>query len=136
MKTIRIRRQLFLFCVGLLALSLLILTLGSPTYGKDPRKTLVVVTTKEEAVTLDPQVSFDGQSPLIWRGVYEPLLNLKRNTFEVIPGLAKRWKVSPDGLVYTLYFQQGVTFHDGTPFTAESVKFTMERSMGLGKAGS
>ena len=103
--------------------------------AKDHKKTLLVVSVKE-AVTMDPQVSFDGQSPVIWRAVYEPLLNLKEDTYEVIPGLAKRWEISPDGLVYTFHLQQGVKFHDGTPFTADCVKFTLERSKTLGKAGA
>lgn len=46
------------------------------------------------------------------------------------PSLAESWTISDDGLVYTFNLRQGVTFHNGYPFTAEDVKFTWERGTG------
>jgi peptide/nickel transport system substrate-binding protein len=43
-----------------------------------------------------------------------------------IPALAERWEVSPDGLLYTFHLRQGVRWHDGVPFTAEDVLFTVK----------
>lgn len=40
------------------------------------------------------------------------------------PELAKDWDISDDGLTYTFYLHEGVTFHDGEPLTAEDVEFT------------
>lgn len=45
----------------------------------------------------------------------------------VVPHLATEWEVADDGLTYTLELQEGVEFHDGTPFDAEAVVFTFER---------
>jgi peptide/nickel transport system substrate-binding protein len=42
-----------------------------------------------------------------------------------IPDLAEGWRVSSDGLVYTFHLREGVTWHDGEPFTAADVAFTM-----------
>jgi len=42
-----------------------------------------------------------------------------------VPDLAESWEVSEDGLTYTFTLRQGVTWHDGEPFTAEDVAFTM-----------
>ena len=43
----------------------------------------------------------------------------------VIPALAERWELSPDGLVYTFYLRQDVRWHDGIPFTADDVLYTV-----------
>ena len=48
---------------------------------------------------------------------------------QVIPRLAERWDYDPNTLTYTFYLAQGVTWHDGQPFTAEDVKFTYEAIM-------
>src|SRR4029453_9976136 len=45
----------------------------------------------------------------------------------IVGQLAKSWDISPDGKVYTFHLQQGVKFHDGTPFNAEAVKANIER---------
>ena len=45
----------------------------------------------------------------------------------IIPDLAQRWEISPDGRKYTFHLRSGVKFHDGADFTAEDVKATYER---------
>src|SRR5262245_57225259 len=45
----------------------------------------------------------------------------------LVPWLAQDVRVSADGKSWTLRLRQGVTFHDGTPFNAEAVKFNLER---------
>jgi peptide/nickel transport system substrate-binding protein len=45
----------------------------------------------------------------------------------IIPDLAYRWEISPDGKDYTFFLRQGVKFHDGADFTAEDVKATSSR---------
>lgn len=42
-----------------------------------------------------------------------------------VPGLAESWEVSDDGLVWTFKIRDGVTFHDGTPLTAEDVAWSL-----------
>ena len=43
----------------------------------------------------------------------------------VIPALAKSWRYDPDSLSYIFELQEGVSWHDGKPFTAEDVVFTI-----------
>jgi ABC-type transport system substrate-binding protein len=45
----------------------------------------------------------------------------------IIPDLAWKWDISPDGKKYTFHLRKGVKFHDGADFTAEDVKATYER---------
>ena len=46
----------------------------------------------------------------------------------VLPALARAWSVSDDGTVYTFTLVEGATFHDGTAFDAEDVKFSLDRA--------
>jgi len=50
------------------------------------------------------------------------------------PSLATKWHESPDGLTYDFELRQGVTFHNGDPFTAEDVQFSFERYKGTANA--
>jgi peptide/nickel transport system substrate-binding protein len=52
------------------------------------------------------------------------LLHIHALTQQTAPALAKTWKVSPDGLKYTLSLRHGLRFSDGHPFTADDVAFT------------
>lgn len=48
---------------------------------------------------------------------------------QVIPGLAKSWDFDPEACTYTFHLEENVAWHDGQPFTAEDVKFTIESIM-------
>lgn len=50
-------------------------------------------------------------------------------TGQIVPRLAESWDYDPDTLTYTFHLAQGVTWHDGEPFTAADVKFTFEAIM-------
>jgi len=61
--------------------------------------------------------------------VYSTLVrrNLVDGLRTVIPDLAESWEVAEDGLTYTFVLRQGVTFHDGAPFTADDVVASFAR---------
>ncbi|MDZ5078089.1 ABC transporter substrate-binding protein [Nesterenkonia sp. HG001] len=58
--------------------------------------------------------------------VYEGLVRVDSQG-ELQPLLAESWEISDDGLEYTFQLRESVTFHDGTAFDAEIVKFSLER---------
>jgi peptide/nickel transport system substrate-binding protein len=76
---------------------------------------------------IDPHVNASSELGIPLTSVYDTLVYQNPETGEFVPGLAERWEVSEDELVYTFYLRQGVTFHDGTAFDAEAVRFNLER---------
>lgn len=59
--------------------------------------------------------------------IFEGLTQIGPNG-EVLPLLATSWEISEDGKTYTFTLADGVTFHDGAAFTAEDVKFSLDRA--------
>ncbi|MFH1086184.1 MAG: ABC transporter substrate-binding protein [Chloroflexota bacterium] len=55
---------------------------------------------------------------------------------EIVPALAERWEISIDGTAYTFYLRQGVLWHDGAPFTAADVVYTVSAIQVPGYQGS
>jgi ABC-type transport system substrate-binding protein len=80
-----------------------------------------------DSVGLDPAYVDDGESLKVAESIFDGLLEFKPGTTEVAPSLAESWDVSADGLVYTFHLRQGVVFHDGTPFDADVVLFSLGR---------
>ena len=59
--------------------------------------------------------------------VYEGLVKIDQADGKILPALAESWTVSPDGLTYDFTLRKDVTFSNGQPFTADDVKFSIER---------
>ncbi|MBI2907653.1 MAG: ABC transporter substrate-binding protein [Chloroflexi bacterium] len=61
-------------------------------------------------------------------GVYNGLIQHNPlRPHNIIPELAESWEVSPDGKSWTFNLHEGMKWHDGKPFTAEDVKFSLDR---------
>src|SRR5688500_6449233 len=77
---------------------------------------------------LDPHSVYDYRSAMPLRGPYEGLIALDgAATDAYVPVLAESWEPSEDKSVWTFTLRGGVTFHDGSPMTAESVRRSFER---------
>ena len=76
-------------------------------------------------VSLD--MATDGNSLTVQQQVLENLIFVEPGGTELQPGLATDWSSNEDGTVWTFNLREGVTFHDGTPFNAEAVKFNIDR---------
>ena len=72
--------------------------------------------------------SFDANSQ-----IYSRIVDFERGGTTVVPGLAERWTISPDGLTYTFFLRKGVKWHSNkgyTPtrdFNADDIIFAIER---------
>jgi peptide/nickel transport system substrate-binding protein len=101
---------------------------GLPRLARaDTPEDVLVVGHVAELQTLDPAQAVTISDFRILCNIYDSLLHYKDGSLDVEPGLAESWTVSPDGKTYTFNLRQGVRFHDGTDFNADSVKFNFDR---------
>ena len=82
-----------------------------------------------DAHKLDPADVDDGESVNTLSQICEGLVRFKSGTLEIEPCLAESYTIAEDGLTYTFQLRPGVTFHDGTPLTAEAAIWSFERQM-------
>jgi peptide/nickel transport system substrate-binding protein len=81
-----------------------------------------------DALTLDPHSQNEGPTHNLMQQIYEPLI-LREYTGKLLPTLALSWKVTSDPTVWELKLRQGVHFHNGNPFDADDVAFSIERAL-------
>jgi peptide/nickel transport system substrate-binding protein len=94
-----------------------------------PPKDVIVIALVAEPVTMDPPQIIDLNSARVTKRIFEGLVGQELGSYKLVPGLAQSWDISKDGLTYTFKLRSNVTFHDGTPFNAEAVKFVFERQL-------
>jgi peptide/nickel transport system substrate-binding protein len=79
-----------------------------------------------DATTLDPHNTTDTESDQVIMMVYEGLLGFD-DSMKIVPRLADRYNVEPDGVTWTFHLRPGIRFHDGAAFDAEAVKANFTR---------
>lgn len=109
------------------ALVAMVVSLQGPPAGAQavPRQMRIAIGI--DADRLDPAEQTTTTIANIVDYMFETLVDLHPTKNEIVPRLATRWQISRDGLTYTFTLRRGVMFHDGTPFNAQAVKFTLER---------
>jgi peptide/nickel transport system substrate-binding protein len=85
----------------------------------------LVLSLRAEPKTLNPLSAVDAPSREVIGAMQADLIHINRATQLTEPALAKSWKVSPDGLQYTLVLRKGLRFSDGQPLDVDDVLFTM-----------
>ena len=91
-------------------------------------KDSVTIGLQLEPPHLDPTSAAAGAiDQVLYSNVFEGLTRFMGDG-SVVPGLAKSWEISVDGLTYTFHLNSGVTFHDGTTMDADDVKFSLDRA--------
>jgi peptide/nickel transport system substrate-binding protein len=81
---------------------------------------------RTEPKTLNPLFASESTSRDIIHRLNADLVHINRATLATQPELAKSWKISTDGLHYTIELRQGLRFSDGHPFDADDVVFTVQ----------
>ena len=87
---------------------------------------VLAVAMDQDVLTLDPHAHDDSVTHSVLANVYEPLVTFDRE-MRVVPALAEGWS-NPSDLAWVFRLRNGVRFHDGRPFSARDVKWSLERA--------
>ena len=83
---------------------------------------------KTSPTTFDPAMVQDGDTIDLLQQAFEGLVQWSPDN-KVVPCLAEKWEVSPDGLTYTFHLRPDVKFQDGGSVTASDVLYSMQRAL-------
>ncbi len=121
-RTIRARSRV---TVGLAGVVLAVGGLAGTAGAQDPVTFRVGITEAPSQTALNPYLALLAEDYLLFADQYDLLVGFGAD-LEPAPGLAESWEVSDDGLTWTWHLRPGVTWSDGTPFTAEDVRFQFQ----------
>jgi len=105
---------------------LLVMVVGMVAPGAAQGGSTLVMARAVDATGLDPHLQTAFSSLRLLDLIYEPLVRTDEN-LNLIPALAESWEFADDGTSLTFHLRQGVTFHDGSAFTAEDVLASFTR---------
>jgi peptide/nickel transport system substrate-binding protein len=123
-------RQSNVLKMGLVTLSVAVLVgfMVSGVQGQPVVGGTLVVGRPIDSITLDPHTGVSASDTWVYSNMYDTLTRLDER-FNLQPCLATSWeRVEPT--VWRFHLRKGVTYHDGTPFNAEAVKFVFDRAFG------
>lgn len=96
-----------------------------------PHNTVIVGTTIDDAVTMDPQVSYEFSGIKALHNIYSNLVTFEGT--EPKPSLAENWKKSDDNKTWTFTLKKGIKFSSGNEVTAEDVIYSFKRAVSIDK---
>ncbi len=133
------RNALLLTLVALLVIGMMLVSgcAGEDTSGETEGETgeeaagesVLRVALQTNPNTIEPATGDTRTASNVAWSIFSSLVWLD-DSGVIVPALAESWTISDDGLIYTFKLREGVTFHNGYPFTADDVVFTWERGQG------
>lgn len=108
---------------------------AAPTQEAAKPQFAVYALNSEPTTNWDPAIEFSNGIHLD-NNIYEQLLRYDPVNKKTIPLLAESYTVSTDGLVWTFTLRKNVKFQNGDPFTADDVKYSIDRTIALGAGAS
>ena len=122
------KKKLLVLCLAMM------FALPAAVLGAGGAKDTVVFAAYGDIKDWDPSVAFSLEVVMLV-SVYEPLVwyNPPGSKELLRPALATSWETSDDGLTWTFHLRKGVKFHDGEPFNAAAVKYSIDRTMKMKK---
>jgi peptide/nickel transport system substrate-binding protein len=101
---------------------------GTGTAARAKRGGTLRLASAFEFASLDPTTASGGNSNY-WIGQAHARLFFTGNDGKLKPDLAEKWETASDQKSVTITLRKGVTYQDGSPFDADSVKWNMERHL-------
>jgi ABC-type transport system substrate-binding protein len=118
-----VRSFVLLPAFGVMAVTAALAADPEPQYGGE-----LIYVMDGEHYSLFPGRQNGSSAQDAWLYALENLVEINEKN-EIIPWLAKSWTISDDKKTVSFQIQDGVKFHDGTPFNAEAVKFVFDEAM-------
>ena len=100
--------------------------LGSGARVVPRRGGQLVASLRTDPRSFNRYVARDFTTDIVTLLTQDHLVRVNRSTFELEPRLAERWESSGDGRTHTLHLRRGLSWSDGTPFTAADVLFSFD----------
>lgn len=124
------RSRRFLWGVALLLVVAFAPAVSSVSAQAQPKRGgTLTVGISADAATLNPFVFRFNVERNVLHSTHETLVNYNLQTFELAnTGALESWQVSRDGLTHTLRLWANLKFHDGSPATAEDLKWSLEKA--------
>ncbi|RCW62343.1 MULTISPECIES: ABC transporter substrate-binding protein [Halanaerobium] len=110
----------------LLLVSLFIFSFFTAVQAQEKVTEEFVMGIEDEVSNLDPGETTISVNERVASLIFDGLVEYGKAN-KIVPGIAKDWTVSEDGLEYTFELRQGVKFHNGQELTAEDVEYTYQR---------
>ena len=92
----------------------------------EPEGNILVMSQRGDALTLDPYDENETPTYSVLSNIFDTLVETDEN-LNLQPALAESW-TQVDDLTWDFHLREGVTFHSGTPFTADDVVFSVDRA--------
>ncbi len=93
------------------------------------RQDLLLVNNAADPAQIDPQLATGLPEVRVLRALFEGLTRLEPGSLAVRPGVAERWDVSADGLVYTFHLRADARWSDGGAVTADDFVAAVKRML-------
>jgi len=108
-------------------LAAVVLGLGTAMAQDVPQGGSVTIALPAQPETLNPVLPGELSSSIVNGALFASLTAQHPETFEIVPYLADSWEANEDVTAWTFHLNPNAKWHDGTPITAEDVKFTFDR---------
>jgi peptide/nickel transport system substrate-binding protein len=99
---------------------------AAPASAEDKCARVITTDWNPELLNADPARLVTLSDVYHARMIFEPFIDAD-DAMQPVPVLAESWEVNADGTEWTFRVRQGVTFHDGSPLTAEDVVYSFQR---------